>query len=187
MYSSPTFTGMLKWRKVFFARRGTIVIRSIVTVMAPERSRGTGATTSRLPPLDGLRLESFCFFLVGVRSVMWLVVSGGLIGRSLLDPGGRELATQLSLEGEWLQVRMMTADCLSVVCHYSTGLSSVLRETGEKCIFLPNMQALVAIYILGKLLSYGPRPQIFFNQGIGRDICVATKWGRIHGYARAPK
>ena len=49
------------------------------------------------------------------------------------------------------------------------------------------MQALVSIYILGKLLSYGPRPQIFFNQGIGRDICVATKWGRIHGYARAPK
>ena len=89
--------------------------------MAPERSRGTGAT-SRLPPSDGLRLGSFCFFLVGVRSVMWLVVSGGLIGRSLLDPdigrslldpGGRELATQLSLEGEWLQVRIMTADCLS--------------------------------------------------------------------------
>ena len=92
------------------------MIRSIVTVMAPERSRGTGATTSRLPPLDGLRLESFCFFLVGVRSVMWLVVSGslvvsgGLIGRSFSDPGGRELATQLSLEDEWLQV---SANCLS--------------------------------------------------------------------------
>ena len=85
------------------------MIRSIVTVMAPERSRGTGAT-SRLPPSDRLRLESFCFFLVGVRSVMWLVVSGslvvsgGLIGRSFSDPGGRELATQLSLEGQWLQV-----------------------------------------------------------------------------------
>jgi hypothetical protein len=72
---------------------------------------------------------------------------------------------------------------LSLFCR----LFLLLRETGEKCIFLPNMQALVAIYILGKLLSYGPRPQIFFNQGIGRDICVATKWGRIHGYARAPK
>ena len=72
---------------------------------------------------------------------------------------------------------------LSLFCR----LFLLLRETGEKCIFLPNMQALVAIYILGKLLPYGPRPQIFFNQGIGRDICVATKWGRIHGYARAPK
>ena len=70
---------------------------------------------------------------------------------------------------------------LSLLCR----LFLLLRETGEKCIFLPNMQALVAIYILGKLLSYGPRPHIFFNQGIGRDICVATKWGRIHGYARA--
>ena len=102
--------------------------------MAPERSRGTGATP-RLPPPDGLRLESFCFFLVGVRSVMWLVVSGGLIGRILLDPGGRELATQLSLEGEWLQVRMMTADCLSVVCHYSTASSSFTGNRGKVYFF----------------------------------------------------
>ena len=81
----------------------------------------------------------------------------------MMDPGCRELATQLSLVGEWLQVRRMNEDCLSVVCHYYILGISKNKDAVRTYLFLRPISYQWTIDSDENSWVLSPRPRINLN------------------------